>query len=676
MADAADNYKASLLDVHRDDDHAGGRPAHRGAMDSTTPHVTSSGNLEATAHIQRSISTEVGNSPTQQRRHTCTLTTNAIALFIGESSRGLFIASLFVYITALQASAESDASNAADATRTLGLAVSCFSWGRLIASFLLPFAIERGHSYRSLLQYTFLLQILGHLVYMIPAGSGSVSSSDAVVIVSRTLVGVGSGTLSMCRAVVAEITTTEDRMAQMAWLSFAKYAGYALCPGLSIILASIGGGLGAGFGMSEFTAPAWLSIAMCCLGMALVQAYFRPDVKPRAIAAAAPRDVPSTTDTLLGGSSRAESGGVYWRSLERRVRSMAAGGTDTLCGWYTSSSASVRLLMQATVLFTMLNFATKGALAVAEATLAPQFADTFGTSGDPDGDIGQDTAEFTLGLGVLGLVAYVMMAYKPKPQQMSAAASAAAAVPVASAGTSAATSPRSSIDDQPAPTKRALKAVGDACRAAYARAASASAELDVWLAVAMLLLTSIGMSLMAPYQGSPPPLARLSFGLVLVWSVAAPVLDVLTVSCFSVLHSKVNGSGSGQARYMGYLSAAGAVGRITFPAMIAAFSLAGVLIASAVVSALCAVVTVCFFIVHPDAIGANNSFDRLRQQLLGAATPHPLAATGSHSRRLDAATTSDVSIAITSTKNSATSLAAPADAENSQGAVRPTQQLP
>lgn len=489
------------------------------------------------------------------RRLRSTLVANACALFIAESSRGLFLSSLYLYFVRVDE----------NATQSLALAVSCFSWGRLLAAFVLPFAVDRGCSYKSVLVWTFVAQIVGHLVYILPLVAALGASATSVIVVSRTLVGFGSGTLSVCRGVVADVTAAEGRLRAMAWLSFAKFAGYALCPGVGILLALLSDGPV----LNSYSAPAFLSIALCTAGLLILRFYFHPDKaqQPTHTHTEETPAVPTPYERIVIAGSREAAARISRPRCMERLK------------WRGTRSLST--LTQALLLFMWLNFITKGALAVVEASLGPEYATTFGPDGDPDQDLEQDTAELALGLGVLGLLSYLFMAMKPKARK---------------------------ADVRPDACQQdnlLLYAGGDsrwphAALLAYRRAVQACSSpwADVRLTLASLLTTALGLLLLMPDTDGNIPIAKLTMGLTLVWSLAAPVLDVLTVSCFSVLHTELTG-GSGQAVHMGYLSSAGAIGRIAFPAFIALTSLTGVLVACVLVSALGALLTVAFYRAHP-----------------------------------------------------------------------------
>jgi hypothetical protein len=137
-------------------------------------------------------------------------------------------------------------------------------------------------------------------------------------------------------------------------------------------------------------------------------------------------------------------------------------------------------------------------------------------------------------------------------------------------------------------------------------------EIDVWLILFSLVLGIVGDIVDIPNYNNTPPISRATLfgGTTLVWSLSAPIVDVLAVSCYSVLVTKVLGKGS-QATQMGYISAAGSIGRIAFPFLIDALSLGWSLIISSITAGLCFVGTVLLYALYPDALERPHSFESL-----------------------------------------------------------------
>ena len=126
------------------------------------------------------------------------------------------------------------------------------------------------------------------------------------------------------------------------------------------------------------------------------------------------------------------------------------------------------------------------------------------------------------------------------------------------------------------------------------------------------MLTLAGSLLVAPLDWSgrkgvaeqPVALPTLALGMSLLWSLGAPMCDVLAVSLFSVIYSSVR-PGASQAAYMGYVSAAGAVGRILFPGLVGVLGLVGNMLLVALSSAVGAAASVAYFAAYRSVPGAG-----------------------------------------------------------------------
>ena len=139
-------------------------------------------------------------------------------------------------------------------------------------------------------------------------------------------------------------------------------------------------------------------------------------------------------------------------------------------------------------------------------------------------------------------------------------------------------------------------------------AAAHADQLDVLLLLGGLLVTAVGAIVLAQAgvsatdtAGAHTDLGALVVGLGLVWSLGAPIVDILSVSGLSQLLTVMR-IGAIQASIMGYLSAAGSVGRIAFPAAAAGFGTSGAMTAAAIATGMCVIaVTVFYAVVLPRA---------------------------------------------------------------------------
>jgi hypothetical protein len=403
-------------------------------------------------------------------------------------------------------------------------------------------------------------------------------------------------------------------MREYARLGFCKYVGYAITPGIGTVL-TMDMAISGRFRLNQYTAPAWIHVALCVLGIVLVRGNFDPDFRThakKAPAAKRPVGAAGAPETLCERAVRLCSPS-YWRSQH---------GSD--------EDPTTPVVFSAFLLFVMLNLVTKGALASAEASLAPQYAAavTGGSSAGPAetgarDTLVEDTAQFELLLGLVGLISYALMALKPPRKaaaKQPAAQQAQEKAPLSGKGDGERTTllvssggggggggaPGAAAAAAPPPP-----AVSFSARC-YTWLQAHAVELDVLLLFVLLALTLAGGVLVAPLDWAgrrglaelTVPLDRLAAGMAALWSLGAPICDVLAVSLFSVIYSSLR-PGSSQAAYMGYVSAAGSVGRILYPATSGVFGLSGDYLFVVATSALSVAASAVFYAAYPNVPGAG-----------------------------------------------------------------------
>lgn len=87
-------------------------------------------------------------------------------------------------------------------------------------------------------------------------------------------------------------------------------------------------------------------------------------------------------------------------------------------------------------------------------------------------------------------------------------------------------------------------------------------DADPWLLIISCIISAIGAFIASPNPIAGQGLDILLIGFSLIWSVGAPVADILSASLYSVYVSKRGGK---QGSAMGFITSAGSAGRITFP---------------------------------------------------------------------------------------------------------------
>jgi ceroid-lipofuscinosis MFS transporter 7 len=103
----------------------------------------------------------------------------------------------------------------------LGYAVGAFSFGRIIASPSLgKWSIEKGYS--TTLVTSTSIMLFGCLLFAQVYSIGSLY----FLVASQIILGIGSATLGVTRAYVAEITATRQRTTYIAALTAVQYGGF------------------------------------------------------------------------------------------------------------------------------------------------------------------------------------------------------------------------------------------------------------------------------------------------------------------------------------------------------------------------------------------------------------------------------------------------------------------
>eukprot|EP00978_Attheya_sp_CCMP212_P012488 scaffold31161_cov56-Attheya_sp.AAC.4 len=135
-------------------------------------------------------------------------------ILLGDMSRGVFFPSMWPLVEHLGGSQV-----------TLGYAIASFSFGRVLVN---PLFGSWSHKYG----YTFTLTIAcsivwcGTLLYALVWKVGRCK----FLIVAQTVLGVGSGTLGVTRAFVADVTAQRLRTKYMAMITAVQYAGFTVTP--------------------------------------------------------------------------------------------------------------------------------------------------------------------------------------------------------------------------------------------------------------------------------------------------------------------------------------------------------------------------------------------------------------------------------------------------------------
>eukprot|EP00586_Coscinodiscus_wailesii_P022345 CAMPEP_0172508462 /NCGR_PEP_ID=MMETSP1066-20121228/212179_1 /TAXON_ID=671091 /ORGANISM="Coscinodiscus wailesii, Strain CCMP2513" /LENGTH=195 /DNA_ID=CAMNT_0013286447 /DNA_START=42 /DNA_END=626 /DNA_ORIENTATION=+ len=137
-----------------------------------------------------------------------------LVVLIGDMSRGVMFPTLWPLVESLGGTEV-----------TQGYAVAAFSFGRILVSPLFGgWSVKYGYS-RTLTMSCCIL-VLGTMLYTQAPNVGS----PGFLIFAQVVLGIGSGTLGVTRAFVAEVTPTRNRTKYIAWLTAVQYAGFTVSP--------------------------------------------------------------------------------------------------------------------------------------------------------------------------------------------------------------------------------------------------------------------------------------------------------------------------------------------------------------------------------------------------------------------------------------------------------------
>lgn len=167
-----------------------------------------------------------------------------LVILIGDMSRGVMFPTLWPLVKQMQGSPV-----------TLGYAVAAFSFGRVLVNPLFGYWSDtKGYRVTLFLSCTVLLT--GTLLYAQIENVGNLS----FLIMSQMVMGVGSGTLGVTRAFLADVTDRLNRTKYMAWITAVQYGGFTMTPAIGALFIKLFGERDYSFGLirlNMFTAPAY-----------------------------------------------------------------------------------------------------------------------------------------------------------------------------------------------------------------------------------------------------------------------------------------------------------------------------------------------------------------------------------------------------------------------------------
>lgn len=238
-------------------------------------------------------------------------------VFIGDTARGLMFPTLWPLVSKLGGT-----------ELTQGFTVAAFSFGRVLSS---PHfgKMSTDYGYKKVLTFAACVMIAGCFLY-------ATAQNCYWLIAGQVVIGLGSGTLGVTRAYVADNSTKRSRTVLMAYLTALQYGGFTVTPCVGGLLSYLLGdrelGLLPGLSLTQYTAPALLMAALALVAIALLAGPFRDYVPAERAALARPPSRPalpasSVADNLVNYKPTTPLPAAHPEEVSTRLwRSMVAWG--------------------------------------------------------------------------------------------------------------------------------------------------------------------------------------------------------------------------------------------------------------------------------------------------------------------------------------------------------------
>jgi ceroid-lipofuscinosis MFS transporter 7 len=301
--------------------------------------------------------------------------------FVSESSRGLFLPSIYLLILSVGGD-----------IKFMGVLTATYSAGRLVSGVSLGWLSMR-YSYRVVYFIAISVAVVGNILYIMAPSSADPKS---LLFISRTLVGFGAGNRSVCRANVATLTTKEDRLQYIAYLSCVIYLGYALTPGFGELFQSFNFEI-MGYTIDKFTAPAFVLLTWQIVILFIIVVVMDDNIDFN--------DKPGFTVSHKN-SIESNTSIISETASDVSENEIAPAIKDNMNS--TAFSPGAVLVQAGLILFIWLNFLGRGATAILETISPSMFIHSVKKTQD-DPIAVQDCSEFFLCLGIAGVVTFVAL---------------------------------------------------------------------------------------------------------------------------------------------------------------------------------------------------------------------------------------------------------------------------
>ena len=258
--------------VQMEDGDAGRDPGDRGHASSIASSIMTAEGLGTLVSNLRSSSSTSFNSHAHFSADRQGFLIICAVVLIGDMNRGVLFPIMWPLVEELGGNAV-----------WLGYAVGAFSFGRIVASPSLgKMSIEKGYS-KTLVMSTSIM-LIGCLMF---AQVVRVQSLFFLVF-SQIILGIGSATLGVTRAYVAEITATRQRTTYIAFLTAVQYGGFTVTPIFGALFTYLLYGKSYEFGFlifDQYSMAAYFMGMLCigtlCLLLSCFQSRHRTEPRPK-----------------------------------------------------------------------------------------------------------------------------------------------------------------------------------------------------------------------------------------------------------------------------------------------------------------------------------------------------------------------------------------------------------
>lgn len=183
-------------------------------------------------------------------------------ILLGDMSRGVLFPSMWPLVESLGGTPV-----------TLGYSVAAFSFGRVLVNPLFG-GMSHTYGYSKTFFISCGILLLGTLLYAQIQNVGS----PKFLIVAQTCLGIGSGTLGVTRAFVADVTAKRNRTTYMAWITAVQYGGFTVTPCFGALFIFLMGDRDYIFGLfrlNMYTAPAYFMTTLIAATLVVLALFFR-----------------------------------------------------------------------------------------------------------------------------------------------------------------------------------------------------------------------------------------------------------------------------------------------------------------------------------------------------------------------------------------------------------------